>query len=324
MSHRPRGPWLAPWFAGALMLAAGPAEPATRGAREAGTRTVRDDAGEAVTVKTSECRIVSLAPGTTAMLYAAGAGHCLIGTIAHSNEPEQAAKLRVVGDAETLDFEQLLALRPSAVVVAVDVVQRARIDRIRSLGIPVYQVHVTKLSGMPESLRRLGLLANSPVAADRAAAALDAELGRLRDQYRGRATVRVLYQIWDKPIYTIGGRHVINDALQLCGARNLFDDLGTAAPAVTREAALARDPELILASAPPESARAWLDEWRRFTTLTAVRNGKLVAYTDERIDRMGPSVIAATAQLCEVIDQAREGRNPPKPRTSNKPAGVPK
>jgi iron complex transport system substrate-binding protein len=294
-------------------------------ASAAESRQVRDDAGETVTVRTdAPCRVVSLAPGTTAMLYAAGAGHCLIGTIAHSNEPEQAAKLRVVGDAETLDFDQLLALRPSAVVVAVDVVQRARIDRIRSLGIPVYQVHVTKLSGMPESLRRLGLLANSPVAADRAAAALDAELGRLRDQYRGRATVRVLYQIWDKPIYTIGGRHVINDALQLCGARNLFDDLGTAAPAVTREAALARDPELILASAPPESARAWLDEWRRFTTLTAVRNGKLVAYTDERIDRMGPSVIAATAQLCEVIDQAREGRNPPKPRTSNKPAGVPK
>lgn len=279
---------------------------ATSALAETATRTVRDDAGDAVTVRSDACRIVSLAPGTTAMLYAAGAGHCLIGTIAHSSEPAEAAKLRVVGDAETLDFEQLLALRPSVVVVAVDVVQRVRIDRIRSLGIPVYQVHVTKLSGMPESLRRLGKLTNTAAAAERAAAGLDAELGRIREQYRGRATVRVLYQIWDKPIYTIGGRHVINDALQLCGARNLFDDLGTAAPAITREAALARDPELILASAPPDSARAWLDEWRRFDTLAAVRNGQLVPYTDERIDRMGPSVIAATANLCQVIDKARK------------------
>ena len=71
-----------------------------------------------------------------------------------------------------------------------------------------------------------------------------------------------------------------------------------------------RDPELILASAPPASADEWLAEWRRFPAMTAVRNGQLVSYADERIDRMGPSVIEATANLCEVIDQARTARAP--------------
>ena len=277
------------------------------------TREVRDDTGLTVALGNAPCRIVSLAPGTTAMLYAAGAGGCLIGTIAHSNEPAEAAKVAVVGDAETLDFEQLLALRPTVVVVAVDVVQRVRIDRIRALGIPVYQVHVTRLAGMPESLRRLGVLAGTAAQAERAAVALDAELDALRAKYRARAPLRVLYQIWDRPIYTIGGRHVINDALQLCGAVNIFADLETAAPAVTREAALARDPELILASAPPASTDAWLAEWRRFPSIAAVRNGHLVSYTDERIDRMGPSVIAATAHLCEVIDQGRSSDASPQP-----------
>ena len=271
----------------------------------AATRELRDDHDEPVRISDAPCRIVSLAPGTTAMLYAAGAAHCLIGTIAHSTEPAEAAKLPVIGDAETLDFEQLLALRPTVVVVAVDVVQRVRIDRIRSLGIPVYQVHVTRLDGMPASIRKLGDLAGTAPVAARAADALDQELAALRRQYAARKPVRVLYQIWDKPIYTIGGRHVINDALLLCGATNIFADLGTAAPAVTREAALARDPELILASGPPESGNTWLDEWRRFPTVAAVRHGRLVAFTDERIDRMGPSVIAATRNLCSVIDRAR-------------------
>src|SRR6185295_187329 len=192
------------------------------------------------------CRIVSLTPGTTAMLYAAGAGHCLVGTIAHSDEPAGAAAVKVVGDAETLDFEQLLALRPTVVVVAVDVVQRVRIDRLRALGLPVYQVHVTSLAGMPESLRRLGALTGTQEVAAREAAALDAELARIAARYRARQPLRVLYQIWDKPIYTIGGRHVISDALALCGATNVFADLTTAAPAVTREAAVLRDPQLIL------------------------------------------------------------------------------
>jgi iron complex transport system substrate-binding protein len=281
------------------------------------TRQARDDKGEIITVNTAECRVVSLAPGTTAMLFAAGAGSCVIGTIAHSKEPAEAASVTVVGDAETLDFEQLLALRPTVVVVAVDVVQRMRIDRIRALGIPVYQVHVTQLAGMPESVRRLGALLGTSGAADRAARALEADLAALRAKYRARDPIRVLYQIWDKPIYTIGGKHVINDALRLCGARNIFDDLDTAAPAVTREAALARNPELILASSPPDIAQSWLEEWRRFPTLSAVRNGQVVGYTDERIDRMGPSVIAATANLCGVIDRARVARNADK---SRKPA----
>jgi iron complex transport system substrate-binding protein len=269
------------------------------------TRTVRDDTGAAVEVREPGCRIVSLAPGTTAMLYGAGAGHCLIGTIAHSKEPAEAANVPVIGDAETLDFERLLALQPSAVVVAVDVVQRARIDRIRALGIPVYQVHVTRLSGMPESLRRLGELTATAAAANATADALEADLAALRARYAQREQVSVLYQIWDRPIYTVGGRHVITDALRLCGARNVFEELSTAAPAITRESVMARDPRIILASAPAESARTWLAQWRRYPSMAAVRDDRLIAYSDERIDRMGPSVIAATAHLCEVIDRAR-------------------
>jgi len=272
------------------------------------TNAVRDDAGDPITAKPGPCRFVSLAPGTTAMLYAAGAGRCLVGTIAHSTEPADAARLPIVGDAETLDFEQLLALRPTAVVVAVDVVQRMRIDRIKTMGIPVYQVHVTRLAGMPDSIRRLGALAGTQSIADREADTLNAALEALDARYRSRTPIRVLYQIWDRPIYTIGGRHVITDALQLCGAINIFSDLETAAPAVTREAALLRDPELVLASSPPGVADEWLAEWRRFPAMAAVRNGQLVSYVDERIDRMGPSVIEATGNLCAVIDKARTAR----------------
>jgi len=288
------------WFAslGALLFAGvAVAAPAAR--------SVTDDSGATVSVPADNCRIVSLAPGTTAMLFAAGAGRCLVGTIAHSEEPAEAATVPVVGDAETLDFERLLAMRPTVVVVAVDVVQRVRIDRIRALGIPVYQVHVTSLAQMPESLRHLGALTGTASAAAKRADALAAELRSISERYRARPPVRVLYQIWDRPIYTIGGHHVISDALAVCGARNIFADLDTAAPAVTREAAILRDPDLILISAPPAAADEWRAEWRKFPSLRAVREDRLVSYADDRMDRMGPSVIDATAGLCELVDRAR-------------------
>ncbi len=111
----------------------------------------------------------------------------------------------------------------------------------------------------------------------------------------------MLYQIWDRPIYTIGGRHVISDALAVCGASNIFADLATAAPAVTREAAILRDPDLILISAPPAPAGEWLAEWHRYPNVRAVRENRIVTWTDERMDRMGPSVIEATASLCPAL-----------------------
>lgn len=271
----------------------------------AAARSVVDDSNLRVEVPDGACRIVSLAPGTTAMLYAAGAGHCLVGTIAHSKEPAEAAQVPVVGDSETLDFERLMALRPSMIVVAVDVVQRMRIDRLRNLGLPVYQVHVTSLAAMPDSLERLGRLTGTAAAASASAASMRTELAALAARYGGRKPLRVLYQIWDKPIYTIGGRHVITDALRLCGAVNVFAELDTAAPAVTREAVLTRDPAVILASGPPDIAAQWLAEWRRYPALRAVRSGNLLGFSDERIDRMGPSVIDATANLCAVIARTR-------------------
>jgi len=158
---------------------------------------------------------------------------------------------------------------------------------------------------MPESLQRLGALTGTAQVARTRAAALTAQLASIEARYRGRAPLRVLYQIWDRPIYTIGGRHVISDALRLCGATNVFADLETAAPAVTREATVLRDPQLIIASAPPGVTEEWLAEWRKFPALSAVRDAHLSSYSDERIDRMGPSVIDATASLCELIDRAR-------------------
>jgi ABC-type Fe3+-hydroxamate transport system substrate-binding protein len=182
-----------------------------------------------------------------------------------------------------------------------------RIDRIRALGIPVYQVHVTNLGQMAESLRRLGELTGTADTAKVAAAKLGSELETITDRYRDRAPLRVLYQIWDRPIYTIGGKHVISDALRVCGATNVFADLTTAAPAVTRESVLLRDPQLIIVSAPPGVAGEWLAEWQRFPSVSAVRNRQVRSYADERLDRMGPSVIEATASLCELIDGARNG-----------------
>jgi vitamin B12 transport system substrate-binding protein len=39
----------------------------------------------------------------------------------------------------------------------------------------------------------------------------------LRQRYRRDTPLRVFYQVWDKPLYTVGGGQIISDALEVCG-----------------------------------------------------------------------------------------------------------
>jgi iron complex transport system substrate-binding protein len=106
----------------------------------------------------------------------------------------------------------------------------------------------------------------------------------------------------------VGGSHMMTDSLRLCGARNIFDDLEQKGPAVDLEAVIARNPQVIIAVAPPGIAGEWLDEWRRFPNLRAVRTRSLIPFEDERLSRLGPSALDGTEHLCQAIDKVRRAR----------------
>jgi iron complex transport system substrate-binding protein len=269
---------------------------------------VADDLGRAVEVRDPPLRIVSLAPGATEMLFAAGGGGQLIATVEYANEPPAARRVPRIGDVTAIDLERLVALRPDAVVAWPGGGNPAQRERIAALGIPVYEQQVLRLADIPSSVRRLGALAGTDAAAARSAQNLEARLAALRREYAGGSRPRptVLLEVWNRPIYTVGGRHLMSDALELCGARNVFADLPEAGPVVDTEAVIARNPDIILAAAPPGEGAAWLADWKRFPMLAAVRGRGLVAFEDQALSRLGPSVIDATEKLCRTIARVRD------------------
>ncbi|MGL1340025.1 ABC transporter substrate-binding protein, partial [Vibrio parahaemolyticus] len=80
------------------------------------------------------------------------------------------------------------------------------------------------------------------------AEAVRERLKALEERYRDAEPLSVFYQIWDQALYTVGGNQIISDALETCGARNVFADLELPAPQVGIEAVLARDPDVIVVS----------------------------------------------------------------------------
>jgi ABC-type Fe3+-hydroxamate transport system substrate-binding protein len=114
----------------------------------------------------------------------------------------------------------------------------------------------------------------------------------------------VLLQVWDEPLFVLGRPQLVSDALKACGYRNVFDDLGEAAPAVGLESVLARNPDFVVAIGEPAAAAAGLARWRAFPDLKAVREHHLLAATDHALTAMGPALLPAVESLCVRLDTA--------------------
>lgn len=269
---------------------------------------VQDDSGQRVSFPHAPQRIISLAPGATEMLFAAGAGDRLIATVDYSDEPAAAKQVPRIGDVTAVDIERLVALHPDLVIVWPGGGNPAQIQKIAQLGFPIYRQQVNRLADLPVSLRRLGALTSDGTVAERAASQLEASLARLAREYGSRRMhPTVLLEVWNRPIYTVGGTHLMSDALTLCGVRNVFGDLKELGPVISTEAVIARNPDIIVAAAPPKEGQGWLEEWKRFGSLSAVRNGRLIAFEDQRLSRLGPSVVVATEGLCQALSAVSRG-----------------
>ena len=262
-------------------------------------------------------RIVSLAPGATAMLFAAGAGEQVVGTSAYSNEPEAAKRIERVGDAQSFDLERILALHPDVVVVWSGGTSPTQLARMEGVGLHIYRHRLARLDDIPASLTRFGRLAGTEATAAAAAAQYTQRIAALRARYRQAPAATVLIQVWDRPIYTVGRTEIMTDVIHACGYRSLYEDLTDPGPAVTLESVLARDPQIILALPPDaNSGRDWVAAWSAYPSMRAARSGSVVSWTDQRLSRLGPSIVDAAEDLCRALRQRQpQGQPPSQPRS---------
>jgi iron complex transport system substrate-binding protein len=262
--------------------------------------TALDSDGRKVTLARPAQRIVSLAPHVTEQLFAAGAGAKLVAASEYSDYPEEAKRLPRVASSGAVNLEMVLALKPDLVVAWRLEATAAALARLESLGVPVFYSEPRRLAHIPDMIEALGELAGTASVAGPLAQSLRNELSQLERTYRTRRPVSVFYEIAERPLMTLGGGHFVSDAITLCGGRNVFAGAALMAPVVNVESVLAADPEAIVTT-----YDAWLEYWRRFPGLRAVRANNLFVVSVNEMHRHGPRAIGATALLCRHIDRAR-------------------
>ena len=152
------------------------------------------------------------------------------------------------------------------------------------------------------------MLAGTNVVANAAALEYRRRLNQLASSSRGLTLVPVFIQIWDVPPMTVNDRHLISDAVRLCGGRNVFGMLPALAPAVSAEAVIAANPEAIVATGMASGRPDWLNAWKTWPRLTAVSRGNLFAIAPELITRHTPRILDGVEQLCAQLAAARHRR----------------
>ena len=267
--------------------------------------SVSDDGGKVITLKAPATRIVSVAPHTTELLFAAGAGAAVVGVSAYSDFPAQAKRLPSVGNSARLDLERIIDLRPELVVAWKSGNSARQIARLRQLGIPVFESEPRDFAAIASNIERLATLAGTSPQGKAAANAFRHKLAALRQRYASRSIVRVFYQIWPSPLMTLNHTHLVSQALSFCGADNIFGALPQLVPTVGIEAVIAADPEVIFISDERTDAG---DMWQRFTQLQSVQKKNIFNVNGTLMNRAGPRLLDGTAQLCEQLELARQHR----------------
>jgi iron complex transport system substrate-binding protein len=239
-------------------------------------------------------------------LFAAGAGSRIVGIDNASDYPAAVAAIPRVGEPAELDVEALLKLKPTLIVLWDSGTPARRKTELQRLNLPLYVTDQHHLDDIGATILDFGRLAGTEAVAETAARRFETELDELRARYAERPRLKVFYQVWDRPLYTLSGRQVVSEVLSLCGGDNVFADLSTLAPAVDREAVLARNPDVILIAAiGAEGARQAL-EWNRFSNLRAVQRHHIYSVDPTLVGRMGPRILQGVREVCGLLDAARD------------------
>jgi len=269
---------------------------------------VRDDADRIVRLAQPAARILSLSPDTTENLFAIGAGERIVGTVDFSNYPAAALAIPRLGSYERIDLEAALARKPDLVIAWRSGNNPRQIDKLIALGVPVYITQPSRIEDLAATLERFGELTGARATAHEAAQRFTTRIAALRARYSARPVVRSFYEVWNRPLTTIGGRQVISDALRLCGGENVFAQLKPLAAEVALEAVLEANPEAIITGGMSTPQPEWLDEWRRWPALTAVARDNLFFVPPDHLQRHTPRLAEGIEALCAHLETARARR----------------
>lgn len=266
------------------------------------TRSFVDDAGHRIYLAKAPTRVVSLAPSITEMLFAIGLDEQIVGVTQFCDFPA-AAKLKAKVGYSNPSAEALIALRPELVLAPRDFLRPDLQMKLEQLKIPLFVLEAQTVEDILLQIHTLGKMFERGSTANELTQSMRQRIAEIRHKVETPPTRRVLYVLNSQPLITVGPGSFIHQMIGLAGGVNIAAETGMAYPKLSMEAVLKDDPEvLIFPSGEVETVpRSEQQQWRRWDSLSAVKEQRFHEVSSNLLNRPGPRVVEALEQLARAI-----------------------
>ncbi|MGQ9645739.1 MAG: ABC transporter substrate-binding protein [Thermodesulfobacteriota bacterium] len=267
----------------------------------------KDEVGREVIVPFPPKKIVSLAPNVTEILFGLGLDREIIGVSIHCNFPEKAKSKVQVGSYISLDFERIVSLKPDLIIATGAGNTRDMVERLDRLGFSTYVIFPRNFEDVLRSIGHVGQVVDRKKEATEIIQKMKRRKQRVTDLIRGLPKPRVFLQIGEAPMVTVGQNSFADDLIRLAGGDNVAENEKAMYPRFGMEEVLKVSPEVILISSmnPRGNYQKVLQEWSRWKTIPAVRNGRIHLIDSDLIDRPSPRIIEGLEEMARILHPER-------------------
>jgi len=268
--------------------------------------TFTDGLGRTVTLPAAAQKVVSMAPSTTEILFAIGAGPQVVGRDEFSDYPVEAKSLPSIGGSMgQYSYEQVAALKPD-LVLASEINTPEQVKALEDLGLTVYYLSNPKsLEDLYTNLATVAQLTGRETEAAALVESLKARVKAVDDKLVGVTEKPIVFYEIDasdpnKP-YTTGPGTFIDLLIARAGGQNL-PGLTDAYPQVSLEQIVLANPAIILLGdalygTTPESV-AGRPGWSK---IAAVTTNRVLPFDDNLVSRPGPRLVDGLEALAQAI-----------------------
>ena len=222
-------------------------------------------------------RIVSLAPSLTMNIYYLGVQSKLVGCTSYCEIAKNDHK-QIVANAVKVNLEKVVSLKPD-LVITTELTDPETISSLRKFGLRVEIFPgVKSFDDICAQFMRLGKLVGKEQKATEQINTSKLQVENLKKKVHTKGA-RVFFQIGSDPLFTVLTHTYMNDFILFAGATNIF--AGLSRGTITREAVLARDPDIIIVVSMGLAGQEEKKTWEAYKQLKAVKKKQVFVIDSE-------------------------------------------
>ncbi|WP_028991574.1 ABC transporter substrate-binding protein [Thermoanaerobacter thermocopriae] len=260
---------------------------------------VTDFLGREVTIEKEPQRIVSLAPSTTELIYALGAGNKVVGVTDFDNYPPEVKDIPKVGGFKGPNVEAITAQKPD-IIFASTLSGKEQMESLEKMGIPVVMLEAKNIDQIYQSIRIIGQITGTEKKGEELIKQMQDKIKEINDKVKELPKVSVFYLVSLDGNWTAGKGTFIDELINLAGGKNVAEDVNGWAQYSVEEL-VKKNPDVIITS-PHAGDVKDIKNMAGYKDTNAVKNDKVfVISNDDIISRASNRIVLGLEEIAKFL-----------------------